>query len=205
MFLDELKNKLKKIDLEKNKKEIVLFCILFLLAIVYLYFAVFLKSNFGTLFSQIQEIRSLKTDITSTMRDAEYEHILLKRLNSVESVITDYEKKLPVEQEIPMLIESVSGRARDSYVKILGIRPIASRNAKMPKTKEVYQEIPILISAKSGYHQLGVFINKLENADRFMELSDIKIKFNKATPKVHDIELVVSTYVLLKDESKTND
>ena len=202
MFLDELKNKIKKIDLEKNKKQLILICILFLLVVTYLYFAFFLRSNFGTFFSQIKEIRSVKTNIVSTKRDAGHEDILLKRLNSVESRITDYEKKLPAEQEIPMLIESVSEMARGSYVKILGIRPVDSKNDKKSKSKKVYQEIPILISAKSGYHQLGVFINKLEGADRFMELSEIKINSNKATPRVHDVELIISTYVLLKDESK---
>ena len=39
---------------------------------------------------------------------------------------------------------------------------------------------------------------KLEDADRFMKVADIDIKANKATPKKHDVELLVLTYVLAK-------
>jgi len=196
--LEDLKDKLRKLNLDKNKKEVTLFCILILLIFIFLYFTFFLKGDFQTMFSQISEIGSMKTDMRNTKRDIGYEDILLNRLSSVEGKIANYERKLPAEQEIPMLLESVSDIARDSYVKILGIRPVPFRGAVQKDQSEVYQEIPILISAKSGYHQLATFINNLENEDRFMEVSDIKIKSSRTTPKIHDVELIVSTYVLLK-------
>ncbi|MDP3804073.1 MAG: type 4a pilus biogenesis protein PilO, partial [Candidatus Omnitrophota bacterium] len=108
-----------------------------------------------------------------------------------------YERMLPAEQEIPTLLESLSGMARSSGVKIVGITPVAISEEKKQEG-QIYREIPILISAKSGYHELGNFLDKLEDSDRFMKVADIEIKANKAAPRKHDVEQLVLTYVLLK-------
>jgi hypothetical protein len=49
---------------------------------------------------------------------------------------------------------------------------------------------------------LGNFLTDLENADRFMKLVDINIKANESAPKRHSVELMVATYILLKDKEK---
>ena len=105
---------------------------------------------------------------------------------------------LPAEQEIPKLLEDLSDMAKRANVKILGITPMASKQEAQPA--EIYQEIPILINAKSGYHELGKFLSDLENAGRFMKVADIKIKENKVSPKKHDVELLVLTYKLLRNK-----
>ena len=73
-----------------------------------------------------------------------------------------------------------------------------SKKEEKKQALQVYQEIPILITAKSGYHELGQFLAKLENAERFMKVVGMTIKSNKATPKKHDAELLVLTYILTK-------
>ncbi len=194
-------DKLKELRLGKTKKETLAFIIIGVILFIFLYFQIFLKSALSELFVLNPEIRKLTIDIKSTKEDLRHEGTLKKRLKDMEGRVDIYEKKLPIEHEIPMLLESLSRMAKDSYVKILGITPVsASIRGKQKQTKEskVYREIPIMIRAKSGYHELVAFINRLENADRFMELSDIKIKSNKSDFRRHDIELTVSTYVLLK-------
>ena len=86
-------------------------------------------------------------------------------------------------------------------IKIVGIVPAMSylKDDKSVKKSQIYREIPILITAKSGYHELGSFLNNLENADRFMKVVDIDIKANKTSPKKHDVELMVCTYILLAE------
>ncbi len=194
-------DKLKELKLGKTKKEALAFIIIGVILFIFLYFQIFLKSAISELFVLNPEIRKLKTDIKSTKSDLDHEETLKKRLKDMEGRVDVYEKKLPVEQEIPLLLEDLSRMAKDSYVKILGITPVSINirgKRKETKKSKVYREIPIMIRAKSGYHELATFINKLEEADRFMELSDLKIKSNKADFRRHDIELTVSTYVLLK-------
>ena len=195
-------DKLKELKLGKTKKETLAFIIIGVILFIFLYSQIFLKSVLSELFVLNPEIRKLKIDIKITKEDLRHEETLKKRLKDMEGRIDVYEKKLPVEHEIPMLLEDLSRMAKNSYVKILGITPVSiSRRGKRKELKKskVYREIPIMIRAKSGYHELATFINKLEAADRFMELSDIKVKSNKDDFRRHDIELIVSTYVLLKE------
>jgi Tfp pilus assembly protein PilO len=98
-------------------------------------------------------------------------------------------------------LENLSEMAKDSNIKIVGIVPAISyfKDDKSANKSQIYREIPILITAKSGYHELGHFLNNLENADRFMKVADIDIKSNKTSPKKHDVELMVCTYILLPE------
>jgi type IV pilus assembly protein PilO len=120
---------------------------------------------------------------------------LKKKFDEYDSKIEVYEKKLPAQQEIPDLLESLSKMARNADISIVGITPVPSKLQKDRKG-QVYKEIPILITAKSGYHELGRFLSNMENTDRFMKVVDIKIRANAAAPKRHDVELMVYTYVL---------
>lgn len=126
---------------------------------------------------------------------------LKNSIKSYNEKIELYEKKLPAEQEIPSLLESLSRMAKEANVAIVGIAPALPAAAKKEgrlKEEPVYQEVPIVISAKSGYHELGSFLSALEKADRFMKVADIEMKANKASPKKHDVELIVCTYTLSK-------
>ena len=109
-----------------------------------------------------------------------------------------YEKTLPAEQEIPSLLETLSRMAKSSNIKISALTPV-SGSGKGGETTHTYREIPILISAKSGYHELGQFLSAMENSDRFMKVVDIDIRANNTTPRKHDVELLICTYILLNE------
>jgi len=117
-------------------------------------------------------------------------------LDVYEEKVDRYEKMLPAKQEIPALLESLSSMAKNSDVKIVGIMPVVGKGDKVKKG-QIYKEIPILINAQSGYHELGKFLSNMENADRFMKVSDIQIKSNSQIPRKHDVEILVLTYILL--------
>ncbi len=199
-ILDDLKNfDLKNMDLKNKQTQILLLIVLvsFMAAAAYLYFvfvpqavSVFkLSGNVGKMKS---ELKSARLVIAGTDK---LENDLQEHSEKVES----YEKKLPAEQEIPTLLENLSKMAKDSDIKIVGIVPAMSsfKDNKPVRNSLIYREIPILITAKSGYHELGHFLDNLENADRFMKVADISIKANKTSPKKHDVELMICTYILL--------
>ncbi len=206
-IIDDLKSvDLKNIDLKsmdlKNPQTQTLLLTIFavlLAAVLYLYFVfvpqvvrvVKLTADAGKMKSELRSARVLIKDFERLKSDLE------ERSQKVES----HEKKLPAEQEIPALLENLSNMAKNSNIKIVGIVPAMSylKDDKSVKKSQIYQEIPILITAKSGYHELGSFLNSLENAGRFMKVADIDIKFNKTSPKKHDVELMVSTYILLPE------
>lgn len=201
-IIDDLKNfDFKSIDLKDPKTRTFLLIALAALitAALYLHFVfvpqairVFkLTAGAGKMKKEIRSARTLIKDFEKLKSNLE------ERKQKIES----YEKKLPAEQEIPALLENLSDMARDSDVKIEGIAPVAShfKDDKSAKKSSIYREIPILITAKSGYHELGHFLNKLENADRFMKVIDMDIKADKANLKKHEVQLMVCTYTLLSE------
>jgi len=192
---------LKSIDLKDPRTQTLLLSMLAALIAValYIYFIfvpqvvrVFkLTVGAGKMKSELRGARTTIMDLDKLKKDLE------ERSLKVDS----YENKLPAEQEIPALLESLSNMAKESGIKIVGIVPEMTyvKDDKTAKKNQIYREIPILITAKSGYHELGSFLHNLENADRFMKVSDIRIRANKAAPGKHDVELMVSTYVLLTE------
>ena len=88
--------------------------------------------------------------------------------------------------------------ARSAGVKITKIIPVKRSRGDLKGNAhpDIYSQQRILINAQCGYHQLGTFIGELESAERFMEISDIKIEVGKLNPKRHKVQLVVNTFLL---------
>ena len=97
------------------------------------------------------------------------------------------------------LLEELSEVAIESGVKILSIKPITMPETAADKSG-IYRQVPISIEAKCGYHDLGLFIQKLESLDRFMKISDIYLESNKSDAIRHNAKLEITTYTLIKEE-----
>jgi Tfp pilus assembly protein PilO len=69
--------------------------------------------------------------------------------------------------------------------------------SQSPAGAAPYIEIPITINLRCSYHDLGRFINMIENSDRFMKVTDLTINTNP-DPMVHNIRLIVNIFVLKK-------
>lgn len=184
-------------DFQKNKKQTAILVALAaaLALLAYLNFiliphAASVISAFGKISRQKAEVKGMKADISMIGK-------LKNDLAGYDGRIERYIKMLPAEQEIPSLLESLAVMARDSNVRIVAITPVSGKEAEGEKGR-VYQEMPIQISARSGYHELGRFLANLESSPRFMKVVDIEIRGNKTAPKKHDIDLMLTTYVLVK-------
>ncbi|MDP3730825.1 MAG: type 4a pilus biogenesis protein PilO [Candidatus Omnitrophota bacterium] len=198
----DLKNiDLKSIDLKNTRTQILLLTILAALAAAALYIYFVFVPQVMRAFELTASTGKTKSELKSARTVIKDFERLKDELEEQSQKVESYEKKLPAEQEIPALLENLSNMAKESNIKIIGIVPAMSysKEDKSADKNQIYREIPILITAKSGYHELGNFLNNLENADRFMKAADISIEANKASPKKHDVELLVCTYVLLPE------
>ena len=201
-IIDDLKNiDLKSIDLKDRRTQALLLTVFAVLAAAALYICFVFVPQVVRVFELTASTGKMKSELKSARVVIKDFEKLKKDLKEQSQKVESYEKKLPAEQEIPALLENLSNMAKGSDIKIVGIVPAMSyfKDDKSAKKSQIYREIPILITAKSGYHELGRFLNNLENADRFMKVADINIKANKITPKKHDVELMVCTYILLME------
>jgi len=196
LFSDFLKN-MPEVKLDEAQKKLLLISLGAMAFILLVYFFLLLRPTLGTLMDIAPRVQKLRMEIKAVQNDLEFEDRLKAKRVSLEDQLKLYANKLSRERELPSLLEDLSRTARTSNIKILGITPQDKALAKISlkaKESEVYQEHPISVTAESGYHQLGTFVNKLENNERFMRIADINIKANKANPKRHDVEFVVCAY-----------
>lgn len=184
-------------ELKQNPKQMAMAAAAaaFIALVVYLNF-ILVPQVSGT-FKSVVNMNKAQSELKAAQTDAARIPRLKESMASFEEKVNKYEKMLPAQQEIPSLLENLSGMAKDSNIKIVGIMPVSAKEEKAAK-EQIYKEQPILISAKSGYHELGRFLSNLESSDRFIKVADIQIKSSANSPKKHDVELLVLTYILVK-------
>ncbi len=186
-----------ELKLDKSKRKILLIYGLSALFIFVGYFSLFFRPSVAKIAELNPEIRELKIAIKSIEDELQRGPKLSERLKAVKAKLGSYEKRLSREKELPVLLENLSGMAEKSQVKILSITPHdTGRKTRrgIDEEESVYQEIPIAITAQSGYHELGSFINRLENDQRYMQISHIKINPDQGDSEKHKVEFVVYAY-----------
>lgn len=177
-----------------QREKIILIALLAML-ISFLYLKYILRPHFTRVSGSFVAMKNIASKLKNAAREIARMPVYERDITAYEDKVNRYEKMLPAEQEIPALLEILSAMAKESGVKIVAITPV------MPKentagSNQAYQEIPILINARSGYHELGNFLASLENSDRFIKVVDISIRTNSLAPRRHDVELLVLTYIL---------
>ncbi|MBI5144103.1 MAG: type 4a pilus biogenesis protein PilO [Candidatus Omnitrophica bacterium] len=193
---------LPKIDLKKDEKKTKILIIAVSAFLLIMYFNFLFRPQITRLTGVLSGMGTVSRDLRIAQADISKIDQFRANIEAYREKVEYYEKRLPAEQEMPSILADLSNMAKGSNIKILSITPIpvsASLKDADRTKKRIYQERPILINAKSGYHELGQFLSNLENADRFMKVVDIDVKTNKVTPKKHDVELVVSTFILLNE------
>jgi len=190
---------LDKVQFGKNKKETATYLGLACLLVTVIYYFLLLSPTMNELSKNRRDIKLLRTDISQLEDALSREGALKKQQSDMEAKLKGYEKNLPLESDVPVILEEISTIARAANVKIIGISPSTPREVEINKVEMPYKELPISIYAKSGYHQIGAFINKLESVDRFIKVSDLTISGVSETKDTHDLELLVSAYILKKE------
>jgi type IV pilus assembly protein PilO len=99
------------------------------------------------------------------------------------------QERLPLEREVPRLYRHVSDLAVQSGLGLALFQPRA------PEEKAILTELPIAVISESGYHQLGVFFDKIGRLPRIVNLGDFRMSgIERATGTVR-AELTLTTYV----------
>ncbi len=186
-----------ELELDDSQKKILAGYGAGLLAVLIVFFFLFLKPSAAALFKIISESGHLKSEIRTLEHDLEFEDKLKAKIDKITRDIEAYETSFTREKELPDLLENLSDLAQRSRVKILAINPIDVKAAG--KEDQIYQAVPIAITAQSGFHDLGIFINKLEQGERYMQVKDIEIKANPQNAKRHNVEFVVHAFTIRGD------
>lgn len=180
-----------------ERKTIAVVAAIAVVGVAYLFFAA--VPQFLRVRSLSKEIAATSDGIKATESEIRQLAAYQKALEENRDQIAASEKRLlSQESDIPGLLETLSAMAKSTGVKIVGIRPVRPEGGFSGARGGGYLEAPILINAKSGYHELGDFVSRIESAEKCLTIADIDVASNPASPKKHDVTLLVMAYAVVK-------
>ncbi|MFH1407248.1 MAG: type 4a pilus biogenesis protein PilO [Candidatus Omnitrophota bacterium] len=177
-------------DIKLKKEYKVLIGVL--AGVLYVYF-IFVPSLKGAL-KGFNRIRMIRSEYAATKLDIANMGKMKVRLDELKKSTDDFESRLVREENINYLLGELSKMAVSSNVKIISIIPQKPEGELFA----AYGRIPLSIELKGGYHSLAMFINRLEFANYFMSVEDIKIEADPQDALRHDCKLLVYAYTARK-------
>jgi Tfp pilus assembly protein PilO len=176
-----------------DKKNIIL-AVIVGLTLIYVDFSFVLKPQLqaskvidGKIRERKKEINKVKLDLQAS-RDIKLEQ-------EKEGKQLSKAKKIISEGEMPALLKVISDLANKNQVRLNQIKPSRdTKDAKSAKAQK-FDTISISLDLTAGYHQLGAFINDMENGDALVWLSDLRVVSNPNDFFHQDVRLIFKAYV----------
>ena len=118
-----------------------------------------LTVQINTLKDEIAKIKKVVANLPRYKKELEEVQIAFKATSTL----------LPKSQEIPDLLRNISDLGKNTGLDFLTFAP----GQEVPK--DFYAEIPIDITIKGPYHNLGLFLDKVSKLDRIVTVNNITI------------------------------
>lgn len=96
-----------------------------------------------------------------------------KQMTEMKEAFGALVSQLPSDTEVPGLLEDITNKGLQAGLEIESIK-LGTEQAK-----EFYIELPIQISVKGSYHDLGAFVSGIAGLPRIVTLHDFTIKTDK--------------------------
>jgi type IV pilus assembly protein PilO len=126
---------------------------------------------------KLQKFEEATSKVDSLNSSIQQEKRIARNLSKFKEEVKDLEAKLkfaltelPDKREIPDLLSTVSGRARDSGLEVTLFKPL-------PETfREFYAEVPVLVNVQGTYHQIATFFDEVAKLPRIVNINQIAIR-----------------------------
>lgn len=125
--------------------------------------------------AEVQAAQKLKENIAALEAETE----------KMQTLVAQFEERLPESREIPTLLRQFEGFARE-----IGLRV---QLEQLPKVTDANKEtIPYSVKASGSFHDIVSFINRLERFKRYLKVSDLDMGEEEAG--VSECSFTLSTY-----------
>ena len=117
--------------------------------------------------------KSKEVDLKSQYEQKAYEaknlDALRKQRDEAQASFGALLRQLPIDTEVPGLLEDITNAALESNLKIESV------DLQEEHPAEFYIELPISIKVEGSYHDLGAFVSSVANLSRIVTLHDFSI------------------------------
>jgi len=173
-------------DRKKATLALIVACV-----IIFLDFAFIITAQRKAVAALGSKISKLKKDIELVSKDA----VLLQQAAQKEKALPKL-LKIYSQGEIPLLLQEISNIANDNNIKVMEINPSKDTRPKdKSSTGQDFVSLSIKLDLLSGYHNLGSFLNQLENGVQPIFADEIKISRQPQDYLKQKVNLILKAYV----------
>ncbi len=159
-----------------------------------LFYFVFFMPNIEKIKKLSNQKTTLHTEISRAKKAAAH---LDKHKTEMEDTRKQFAKLsilLPKRKEIPALLRNISDLGKGAGLDFISFKP----GSETPK--DFYSEIPVNISIRGPYHNLGFFLDQVSKLDRIVTVNNIKI----SSPRKEGGDMVLDSMCRLVTYRFTN-
>jgi type IV pilus assembly protein PilO len=125
---------------------------------------------------QARKTKELRTQHEAVSTELEKARRTVSNLPQLEKEQQELERKwnqaetlLPSDKEMAQLLTQITQAGEQAGVTFQNFKPDAQ------KPQEFYNENPVEIEVKGGFHQVGVFLSRLANLSRIVNVTDLQL------------------------------
>lgn len=166
--------------------KVIAWVLVFVLVLVGGYFYVIADQRVMLERERTKEVE-LREDFNNKALKAANLDALRQQMAEMEESFGALVSQLPSDTEVPGLLEDITNKGVESGLEIVSI------NLQREQVKEFYVELPIQISVKGGYHDLGAFVSGISGLPRIVTLHDFKIS-DGGSPGILSMSITARTY-----------
>lgn len=178
------------------KKQRLLVVAILLAALVGVFFLYPYKSNRMEIQQLSQAVEDLEHQIVVNKSLAEEKDKLLAKNAELQKKLSEIQQKFPTNSEVTDLLKQVSVLGQDSGLDIQLWKP---RN-KVKNASNLYYEIPVEIEVRGGYHDVGIFFDKVSKLSRIVNIADLSMSKKGDSKKSISTKCVAKTFSALSEE-----
>jgi type IV pilus assembly protein PilO len=140
-----------------------------------------------------RQLDALRVEITKGQAVARRLPEFRSQVGDLEARLERLKAILPEEKDAAEILRRIQTLAVQSSLEVKRFKPTAT------VTKQLHAEVPYTVEIEGGYHNLGLFFDRVSKFPRLINISDISIKGkDKQEPNsTITAEFVATTFVLL--------
>ena len=172
--------------------------VLGLLALIVLGLGFFLvvKEQRNVLAKKGREETDLRGQFQQKAFEAHNIDALRHQSEELEESLKELKRQLPVDTEVPSLLEDITNTALESNLKIESV------DLRGEQESEIYVELPIEIKVEGSYHDLASFVSGVANLSRIVTLHDFTLDPRKGAEHLA-MTIQAKTYRYRESEEET--
>lgn len=112
----------------------------------------------------------------------------VKKNQELNSIMDRLAKELPDGEDIPRILGGLASLGRESNVQAISISPQQATKG------ETYEEIPLEITGQATYHNLSIFLNRMEKSQALINVKELHLKKAGNEEILLNLRILASTY-----------